>query len=95
MFKIHFKNSTPYTSKQRVMMTNEGSESTRDNFGKFIYQFPPETKTLVRKLERILNKLYRQNWYLSSFELSTVFDGEVPNPIVKKSPTLIPSNRPH
>ena len=34
-------------------------ESTDDGLlGKFIYQFQPETKTL-RKLERILNKLYR------------------------------------
>ena len=31
------------------------------SFGKFIYQFQPETKTLIRKLERILIKLYRQN----------------------------------
>ena len=46
--------------KQPLMMAYEGSESDRDNFGKFIYQFPPETKTLIRKLERILNKLYRQ-----------------------------------
>ena len=36
-------------------------EGARDNFGKFIYQLPPKTKTLVRKLERILLKLYRQN----------------------------------
>ena len=43
------------------MMAYEGSESTQDNFGKFIYQFQPETKTLIRKLERILNELYRQN----------------------------------
>ena len=43
------------------MMAYEGSESTRDNFAKFIYQFQPETKTLIRKLERILNTLYRQN----------------------------------
>ena len=40
------------------MMAYEESESTRDNFGKFIYQFQPETKTLIRKFERILNKLY-------------------------------------
>ena len=46
------------------MMADEGSESTRDNFGKFINQFQPETKTLIRKLDRILNKLYRQNVYL-------------------------------
>ena len=43
------------------MMAYGGSESTQDNFGKFIYQFQPETKTLIRKLERILNRLYRQN----------------------------------
>ncbi len=42
-------------------MAYEGSESARDNFGKFICQFKPESKTLIRKLERILNKLYRQN----------------------------------
>ena len=35
------------------------AQSARDNFGKFIYQFQPETKTLIRKLERILIKLYR------------------------------------
>ena len=40
---------------------DERSESTQDNFGKFIYQFQPETKTLIRKLERILIKSYRQN----------------------------------
>ena len=38
------------------MMANDGSESARDNFGKFIHQFQHETKTLIRKLERILNK---------------------------------------
>ena len=32
-----------------------------DNFGKFIHQFQPETKSLIRKLKRILIKLYRQN----------------------------------
>ena len=37
------------------------SENTRDNFGKFIHQFQPETKTLIRKLQRILIKLHRQN----------------------------------
>ena len=37
------------------------SESTRDNFSKFIHQFQPKTKTLIKKLERILIKLYRQN----------------------------------
>ena len=43
------------------MMAYEESESARDNFGKFINQFQPETKTLIRKLERILNKIYREN----------------------------------
>ena len=35
--------------------------SAQDNFGKFIHQLQPETKTLIRELERILIKLYRQN----------------------------------
>ena len=43
------------------MMAYERSKSTQDNFGKFIQQFQPETKTFIRKLERILIKLYRQN----------------------------------
>ena len=43
------------------MMVYEAFTSAWDNFGKFIYQFQPETKTLIRKLERILNKSYRQN----------------------------------
>ena len=37
------------------MMAYEESESARDNFGKFIHQFQLEIKTLIRKLERILN----------------------------------------
>ena len=37
------------------------SESARDNLGKFIYQFQPETETLIRKLESVLIKSYRQN----------------------------------
>ena len=43
------------------MMDYEKSESAQDNFGKFIHQLEPETKILIRKLERILMKLYRQN----------------------------------
>ena len=43
------------------MMVYERSESARDNFGKFIDQFQPETKILIRKLERILIKFYWQN----------------------------------
>ena len=53
-----------YTCKQPLMMAYERSESTQDNFGKFLHQFQPETKTLIRKLERILIKLYRQNMAL-------------------------------
>ena len=43
------------------MMAYEGTENAWDNFGKFIHQFLAETKTLIRKLKRILIKLYRQN----------------------------------
>ena len=43
------------------MMAYDVFESAQDNFMKFIYQFRPETKTLIRKVERILNKLYRPN----------------------------------
>ena len=48
----------------RCMMAYEKSESTRSNFGKFIYQFQPKTKTLIRKLDRILIKLDWQNVYI-------------------------------
>ena len=41
-----------------LVMAYKRSESAWDNFGKFIQQFQPETKTLIMKLERIL-KLYR------------------------------------
>ena len=61
-FQNSFKeNNTPYTSKQPLMMAFEGFESARDNFGKFIHQLQPETKTFIKKLKRILNKLYTQN----------------------------------
>ena len=43
------------------MMAYKRSESAWDNFDKFIHQFQPETKTLIKKLETILIKLYRQN----------------------------------
>ena len=39
------------------------NDGTLDNFSKFIDQLQPKTKTLVRKFERILIKLYRQNVY--------------------------------
>ena len=35
--------------------------NAQDNFGKFIHQFQPETKTIIRKLEEVLIKLYKQN----------------------------------
>ena len=37
------------------------SESARDNLGKVIYQFQPETKTQIRKRKKILIILFRQN----------------------------------
>ena len=55
------KKTTLYTRKQPLMIAYEGSESARDNFCKLIYQFQPETETLIRKLERILIKLYTLN----------------------------------
>ena len=51
--KIFLKN-TLYTSKISLIIAYERSESAQDNFGKFIHQFQPENKTLIRKLERIL-----------------------------------------
>ena len=45
------------------MMAYERSESTRDNFGKFINKFKPETKTLIRKLERILKYIDKRCLY--------------------------------
>ena len=41
------------------MMVKERSKSAWDNFGKFIHQFQPETETIIKKLVRILIKLYR------------------------------------
>ena len=46
------------------MIAYERSECARKNFGKFIYQFQPETKTLIKKLERIFLKLYLQYVFL-------------------------------
>ena len=42
---------------QLLMIVYKMSETVRDNFGKFIYQFQTETNTLIRKLERILIEL--------------------------------------
>ena len=56
-----------YYQKTRNIKKNkklQAFQSTWDKFGKFIHQFQPETKTLIRKLERILRKLYRQNMSL-------------------------------
>ena len=39
----------------------ERSRRAQDNSGKFIHQFQPEAKTLIKKFARILIKLYRQN----------------------------------
>ena len=59
-------------------MAYEKSESARENFSKFIYQFQPKTKTLIRKLERILIKLYRQNVSLS-FNQTCINERLLPN----------------
>ena len=36
------------------MMVYKRSEIAQDNFGKFIHQFQPETKTLIKKLNKII-----------------------------------------
>ena len=56
-------------------MAYERSETTGDNFGKFIHHFQSETKSLNRKLERILIKLYRRN-------VSILFNLTCLNPII-------------
>ena len=53
--------NTLYTCKQPLLMAYERSKSVQDNCGKFIHQFQSETKTLIRKLERILIKSHGQN----------------------------------
>ena len=60
------------------MMACERFESAWDNFGKFIHRFQPETKILIRKLERILIKLYRQNVSLL-FNQTCLNEGLLPN----------------
>ena len=42
--------------RKGLIIAYESSERARENFGKFIKQFHPNTKTLVRKFERILIK---------------------------------------
>ena len=39
------------------MMAPERSESVRDNFGKFIHQFQPDTKTLFKETWKDPNKI--------------------------------------
>ena len=56
-------------------MPYEGSESARDDFGKFIFQFQPGTKTLIRKLERVLNKDYRLNSFFQAAVVSILLYG--------------------
>ena len=63
--------NTLYTCKQPLMMAYERSESIWDNFGKFINQFKPKTKTLIKKCERILIKIYIQYIYIYIFHHTT------------------------
>ena len=46
------------------MMAYKESKSAEDNFGKFIYKLQPKSKALVRRLERILIKIYKQNVFI-------------------------------
>ena len=73
------------------MMAYERSESAWDNFGKFIHQFQHETKTLIRKLERIVIKLYRQNVF-SLFNLTCLNERLLPNHTHTHTHTYIYSN---
>ena len=59
--KQNKKQNNLYTCKQPLKMVHEKSESAWNNFGKFIYQLQSKTKKLIRKLERMLIKSYRQN----------------------------------
>ena len=67
-----------HTCKHSLFMAYERSKSTRKNIGKFIYQLQPKTKPLVRKLGRILTKLYRQN-VSSLFNQTCLNKGLLPN----------------
>ena len=67
-----------YICKQPLMMAYERSKRTQNNFSKFIYQFQAKIVTLVRKLERILIKLYRRKVYLL-FEQNCLNEGLLPN----------------
>ena len=69
-------------------MAYEGFKGAWDIFGKFIYQLQPKTKTLVRKLERILIKLYRPNVSLL-FSQTCLNEGLLPNHTHTHTHTLI------
>ena len=60
------------------MTVYERSESAQDNFGIFIHHVQTKTKTFVRKLKRILIKLYRQNVSLLSNKTS-LNEGQLPH----------------
>ena len=64
------------------MITYERFETARNNFGKFLYQFQPETERLIRKLERILIKLYRHNVSLLFNQTHTHTHTKPPHPIL-------------
>ena len=63
------------------MTAYERSKSAWNNFGKFIHQFQPETKTLIRKLERVLIKLCIQSVSLL-FNISYSLSVAIPFPIM-------------
>ena len=80
MFYLQFKNmlkSILYICKKHLIMAYKGSKSTWGNFLIFIYQLQPKTKTLVRKFERILIKLYRHMSLL--FNQTYLNEGLLPN----------------
>ena len=63
------------------MMAYERSERARDNFGKFIHPFQPETKTLIRELENIrqnVSLLFNQAIYIYIYIYIYYSNGRVP-----------------
>ena len=61
-----------YRTNLKQNAINRNRILKKKNFGKFIYQFLSKTKTLIRKLERILIKLYRQNVFLLFIQTATL-----------------------
>ena len=55
-----------YSLVKRQINYNKEKMNTFNTVGKFIHLFQPETKTIIRKLESILIKSYRQNVSLLS-----------------------------